>query len=263
MYSMRPKSIVAFLFISLLAIVCLPALADTPHYTAQFYCSGRWRIENPVWNTWVVFRRDGTYRVFEYVWASSANGRDSGKFVMSLADPLIGEDEREIGRYRVTQNGLQLSSIRVKQGVRALAGDYEISKLGNRLYPYYLEGKNECLISTYDYAPEAGEDVEYWVDDPVVSMKGTMARVKNTVVLLNEPNEKIGKEFQMEHSTEFGNLQEVEQGWILTVQLKSKRKYGKDRDDWYLVSIQMYPQEIFWGWISGKNLELIKDDNSR
>jgi len=51
-----------------LAILCLavsaPSFADGPSRDARFYSGGRWRIENPVWNTWVAFDEDGGYRTF-------------------------------------------------------------------------------------------------------------------------------------------------------------------------------------------------------
>ena len=57
--------------------------------------------------------------------------------------------------------------------------------------------------------------------------------------------------------TPIGNLMEVKPGWILNVIARTLTGGEEENEIWYRVMIQMYPQECFWGWISGKDIALL------
>ena len=257
---MRKSIFKPFILLVLLLLYGLSVFAEEPVYDAAFYCRGTWEIENPVLHTYVVFRSDGSYRVYRYEWADPDRKMEDG-FVVTLPDPQIVERTQETGHYTVTAEGIRLTTDYVEEGYSPHEGAYRIDNIG-LYYRYYLaneESGGDAFISGLAYALDPGTE---FVEDkiPLVSMAGARARVVRAAVLRISTRDRIEGEYKTWHYTEFGHLMEVQPGWVVQVLAKNPGTSRQDKVDWYRVVIQMYPQECFWGWISGKNIELLGSD---
>lgn len=244
-----------------MAILCLavaaPAFADGPARDARFYSGGRWRIENPVWNTWVAFDEDGGYRVYEYVWADNEHEEFSREFAMSADDPRISVATLETGRYEVTAKGLRLAADfiadRAPDGRRPLTGDYALQSYGQLFSRYVLEGYYDNLDATVDFMPDAGTVFSY-EGRRLASMKGVKARARRRVELFMDPSP--GARTVME--TEFGNIVRFEEGWTVDVLASFRDDANAGSALWYYARKELYPQEEFWGWVPADSLELVE-----
>jgi len=241
-----------------LAILCLavsaPSFADGPSRDARFYSGGRWRIENPVWNTWVAFDEDGGYRVFEYVWAPMELDNLYSEFAVSADDPRIIVRTLETGRYEMTVTGLRLAAgfiaDRAPDGRRPLTGDYALKSYGQLFSRYVLEGYYDNLDATVDFMPDAGTVFSY-EGRRLVSMKGAKARARRAVPSGGAPGDSSASE------TIFGNVERFEEGWTVDVLASFRDDANGASSLWYYARKELYPQEAFWGWVPADSLELI------
>lgn len=238
-----------------LFLIAAPSFADGPARDARFYSGGRWRIENPVWNTWVAFDEAGGYRVYEYVWANIELDNLYSEFTMSADDPRIAVRTLETGRYEVTATGLRLAAgfvaDRAPDGRRPLTGDYTVETFEYPFARYYLEGNNDSLCASVDFMPDAGTVISH-DERRLVSMKGGKARARRAVTLGSGPGESAGDE------TEFGNVERLEEGWTVDLLASFRLDANAGSATWYYVRKELYPQEEFWGWAPADSLELIE-----
>lgn len=253
---MLKRGLIASSLLAIFLSFAAYAFADGPSRDAGFYASGRWRIENPVWNTWVTFNEDGGYQVYEYVWANIELDNLYSEFAMSADDPRITVRTLETGRYEVTATGLRLAAgfiaERAPDGRRPLTGDYTLSTLEYSFARYYLDGYHDCLCASVDFMPEAGTVFPYDGRD-LRSMKGAKARARRRVELAMDPvpRARTGME------TEFGNVERFEEGWTVDVLASFRLDANAGSATWYYVRKELYPQEEFWGWAPADSLELV------
>jgi len=248
-------SIVSCLLVILCIFSVATAFAEGPARDARFYTSGRWRIENPVSNTWVVFDGDGGYRVYVYFWADNEHEEFDDEFAMSADDPRIAVRTLETGRYAVTADGLRLEAD-VAAGIapderRPLTGDYALNSYEYLFSRYSLEGYYDNLDASVDFMPEAGAIFSH-DGKSLVSMKGAKARARRAVTLGMTPGGSAGSE------TEFGNVEKFEEGWTVDVLASLRLDANAGSALWYFARRELYPQETFWGWAPADSLELIE-----
>ncbi len=236
--------------------VAAPSFGDSPARDARFYSGGRWRIENPVWNTWVAFDDDGGYRVYEYVWAPVELDNLYSEFAASADDPRITVLTLETGRYEMTATGLRLAAgyiaDRAPDGRRPLTGDYALGSHDYLFSRYSLEGYYDNLSASVDFMPDAGTVFSY-EGRRLASMKGVKARARRRVELFMDPSPRARTGME----TEFGNIERFEEGWTVDVLASFRDDANAGSALWYYARKELYPQEEFWGWVPADSLELI------
>ena len=265
---MPRKNAIAKRAAKLLCIRCLlcllaavPTMAqeaeDTQTFTERFYAKGLWRVENPVWNTWVNLDIECGYRVYEYAWAEHSGKDPARDYTLEPGDPLITIRVLDEGTYSVVDGGVFLQSKAAANTApgtrRTFAGYFRLGETGFPLSRYYLESSSDCLYASTSFMPEAGARFKFF-DQSVVSMKGAYARARRSIPLGADPGDEPSADEP--RLTGFDNPNVIEEGWLVEVRASYRGTANDTESLWYYVCKDMYPQESFWGWAPADSLEI-------